>query len=157
MDFLFEPHKVLLLLLNECKVDFLLIGGYSVIYYGYSRGTNDMDLWLKPDNNNKLKLLSSLQKYGIQPNDLKRLSEIDFTTTNVFYIGNVPYKIDFLTKVQNVNWDEAIVNANYFPFQNIQIPIVNYNDLILMKIASNRLKDQADVEELQKIRKFKKK
>lgn len=128
MDFLFKPHKELLVSLVENEVDFMLIGGYSVIYYGYSRGTNDMDLWLKPDNANKLKLLDALQKYSIHPFDLKKLSEIDFTKTNMFYIGKAPLKVDFLTKVQNVNWEDAIINARYFPFQKIQIPIVGFND-----------------------------
>jgi len=63
-------------------------------------------------------------------------------------------KVDFLTQVQNVSWDSAIKNVKYFPFYNIQVPIVGYHDLILMKIASSRLKDQADVEELQKIVKY---
>jgi hypothetical protein len=157
MDFLFKPHKELLILLSEHKVDFLLIGGYSVIFYGYNRGTNDMDLWLKPDNANRAKLLNALQKFGIQQTDLKTLSEVDFTKTSMFHIGKKPYRVDFLTKVQNVAWDDAIKNVKLLPFQNILVPIVGYNELVLMKITSDRLKDKADVEELQKIRKAKNK
>lgn len=157
MNILFKAHKELLILLLECKVDFMLIGGYSVIYYGYNRGTNDMDLWLMPDNHNKMKLLQALKKFGINPADLKKLETLDFTETRMFFIGEAPDKIDFLTKVQNVVWGEAIRNVRYFSFDNHQIPIVDFDDLILMKMASNRLKDKADVEELQRIRKFRKK
>ncbi len=153
MDFLFKPHKELLILLSEHKVDFLLIGGYSVIYYGYNRGTNDMDLWLKPDNENKNKFINALQKFGINPLDIDKLKKIDFSKTSMFYIGSPPDRIDFLTKVQNVEWDDAIKHVKYFPFENLQIPIVGFNELILMKMASDRMKDKADVEELQKIRK----
>lgn len=157
MDILFKAHKELLILLLESNVDYMLIGGYSVIYYGYNRGTNDMDLWLMPDNQNKLKLLQALKKFGINPADLKKLEALDFTETRMFFIGEAPDKIDFLTKVQNVVWEEAIRNVNYFEYEGHLIPIVDFEDLILMKMASNRLKDKADVEELQKIRKFRKK
>ena len=157
MDFLYKAHKELLILLAQHKVDFILIGGYSVIYYGYNRGTGDLDLWLRPDNKNKIKLLKALQEFGIQSLDLDKLGKINFTGTNMFFIGGAPEKIDFLTNVQNVIWDEAIHNVRYLPFENIQVPVVGYHDLILMKISSDRLKDKADIEELQKIRKFKEK
>jgi len=156
MDFLYKTHKELLILLVEYKVDFMLIGGYSVIYYGYNRGTGDLDLWLMPNNQNKIKLLKALRIFGIKPLDLNKLEKIDFTETNMFFIGEAPEKIDFLTHVQNVVWDEAIKNVRYLPFKNIQVPVVGYHDLLLMKMASDRLKDKADVEELQKIRKFRK-
>jgi hypothetical protein len=154
MDFLYNTHKELLILLVKNKVDFMIIGGYSVIYYGYNRGTGDLDLWLKPDNENKIKVLKALRKFGIKSVDLNKLEKIDFTDTNVFFIGEAPEKIDFLTKVQNVAWDEAINKVQYLPFENIRVPVVGYNELVLMKLASDRLKDKADVEELQKIRKF---
>ena len=157
MDFLYKAHKELLILLAQHKVEFMLIGGYSVIYYGYNRGTGDLDLWLRPDNKNKIKLLKALQEFGIQSLDLDKLGKINFTDTNMFFIGESPEKIDFLTHVQNVIWDEAIRNVRYLPFENIQVPVVGYHDLILMKISSDRLKDKADIEELQKIRKFKEK
>jgi len=156
MDFLYKTHKELLILLVEYKVDFMLIGGYSVIYYGYNRGTGDLDLWLMPNNQNKIKLLKALRIFGIKPLDLNKLEKIDFTETNMFFIGEAPEKIDFLTHVQNVVWDEAIKNVRYLPFKNIQVPVVGYHDLLLMKMASDRLKDKADVEELQKIRKYRK-
>lgn len=152
MDALFKPHRQILFSLIDHHVEFILIGGYSVIYYGYSRGTNDLDIWLKPDNKNKIKLLNALDNYGIDSTDLKKLANVDFTKTSMFYIGKKPNKIDFLTKVQNVDWNEAIKNVKYFPFNNKKIPIVGFHDLIKMKIASERLKDKADVEELQKIR-----
>jgi len=67
------------------------------------------------------------------------------------------FLFDFLSQVQNLSWESAIKNVKYFPFYNIQVPIVGYHDLILMKVASSRLKDRADVEELQKIMKYRKK
>lgn len=53
MDILLEDHKQLLISLLDSGVDFMLIGGYAVIHYGYERTTADMDIWLRPDNGKK--------------------------------------------------------------------------------------------------------
>jgi hypothetical protein len=58
-----DEHKAILLQLLKYKVDFMLIGGYAVIYHGYGRTTGDMDIWLKPDNENRDKLIPVL-RYG---------------------------------------------------------------------------------------------
>ena len=34
-------------LLNSEKVEYLLVGGYAVIHYGYSRATGDIDIWVR--------------------------------------------------------------------------------------------------------------
>ncbi len=153
MDFLFSKHRKLLAILFAHKVNFMLIGGYSVIYYGYSRGTGDMDIWLKPDNENKMRFLEALKIFGINHQDVERVGNLDFTKTSMFFIGKAPDKIDFLTKVQNVSWEEAIPRMNIFQFEDLKIPIVGFDELILMKMATDRMKDKADVEELQRIRK----
>ena len=61
MNFLIEKHKEILIDLINSRVDFLLVGGYAVIYHGYVRTTGDMDVWLKPDNENKLKFIPVLE------------------------------------------------------------------------------------------------
>jgi hypothetical protein len=53
MDVMLREHKAFLLLLLKYKVEFILIGGYAVIFYGYERTTADMDIWLRPDNKNR--------------------------------------------------------------------------------------------------------
>ncbi len=156
MELLANEHIELLERLTEASVDFILIGGYSVVYYGYSRTTNDMDLWLKPDNLNKIKFLNAMKNYGIHQSDLSRLEQIDFRQTNMFFVGKEPVKVDFLTHVVGVNWDEAIKKVAFLSVKNFRIPVVDYDDLITMKMLSSRLKDKADVEELQKINKYKK-
>jgi hypothetical protein len=44
----------------------MLIGGYAVIHYGYARTTADMDIWLQPDNENKIRFISALRDYEIE-------------------------------------------------------------------------------------------
>ena len=157
MNFLIEKHKEMLIDLMNSSVDFLLVGGYAVIYHGYVRSTGDMDVWLKPDNENKLKLLSVLEKHLTDKSGIEKVKKLDFAEVIVFHIGKEPEKIEFLTKIGGVNFDEVFSHKALLPIRNYQIPVLHLNDLIANKLMSGRLKDKADVEELQKIEKLKKK
>lgn len=53
MKIITKTHRQFLITFYDAHVEFLLIEGYAVIYHGYPRFTSDMDIWLKPDNENK--------------------------------------------------------------------------------------------------------
>lgn len=151
-----NDHQQLLSAMIKNKVDFMLVGGYAVIYYGYDRNTGDMDVWLKTGNENRDKLINALKDFGIVEEHLETLRQMNFTNpVPVFYFGNVPRKIDFITLISNVNFEDAIQQVNYIRLEEIEIPVINYNQLILSKLTSSRLKDKADIEELQRINKYK--
>ena len=134
----------------------MLIGGYAVIHYGYERLTTDMDIWLKPDNANRDRFINALKEFGIEQSGIEHLSSMDFTDAQVFFFGKVPRRIDFLTKVSGIDFDEAISQVNFFLFQDIKVPVIHYNHLIRTKMNTGRLKDKADIEELEKINKYRK-
>ena len=153
-----EEHRELLLALIKHKVDFILIGGYAVIHYGYDRNTGDMDIWIKTGNENRDKLVLALQAFGIIDEHLSILSEMDFSNpVPVFYFGNEPRRFDFVTMISNVTFEEAIKQVNYINLESFQIPVIHYDHLIASKLTSSRLKDKADIEELEKINKYRKK
>lgn len=77
---------------------------------------------------------------------------MDFNEATVFSMGTVPQKIDFFTKVSQVDFDDAYTKVVLKEFDELLLLFVHYNDLVLMKITTGRLKDQADIEELQKIK-----
>lgn len=154
MDILIPEFKRLLSILLNHEVRFMLIGGYSVIYYGYERSTTDMDVWLEPSESNKSKLINALKELELSEESISQLSNLDFNVPQVFYYGQSPKRIDFLTHIQNVNFPEAFSRANSIPIDGKFIRIIHFDDLILSKISSERLKDRADVEELQRINKF---
>ncbi|HBX50719.1 MAG: hypothetical protein A2275_05360 [Bacteroidetes bacterium RIFOXYA12_FULL_35_11] len=155
-NILLPEFKKMLLLLKKHDVDFLLIGGYAVIYYGYDRVTGDMDIWLDATKDNKIKLCKALNEFGINEESIKKVKKLNFEETHFFYFGQKPQKIDFLTKVNLINFKEAFEMANYFPLQNQQIPVIHYEHLILTKISNKRSKDKTDIEELQRILKYRK-
>ncbi|MEO7924706.1 MAG: hypothetical protein ABIR30_13575 [Chitinophagaceae bacterium] len=158
MNVFIDEHQQLLKALIHNKVSFLLIGGYAVIHYGYERTTGDLDIWVQLGNENKDKLMKALEEFGIEEPDIKQLQKMDFTKpVPLFYIGEKPRRIDFITLISNVNYEEAIKEANYFLLdEEINIPVIHYNHLILSKSTSSRLKDKADIEELQRINKYRK-
>jgi predicted nucleotidyltransferase len=152
-----EEHRQILFALIKHKVDFIIIGGYAVIHYGYDRNTGDMDIWLQTGNENRDKLLNALRDFGIIDEHLETLKKMDFTNpVTVFYFGEIPRKIEFITLISNVKFENAIQHVNYFPLENEKIPVIHYNDLILSKLTSTRLKDKADIEELERINKYRK-
>lgn len=157
MDILLEEHKRFLWLLLKYKVEFILIGGYAVIYYGYERGTADMDLWLKPTNENRDKFIAAMLEHGISDETTNALQKMDFTTAKVLTIGNKPSQIDFLTKVQGVTYEEADKEKRILPMKDWAIPVIHYHHLITMKMVTGRPQDKVDVDVLQKINKQKKK
>lgn len=151
MDVFFEPHRKMLRMLHEFNVDFMLVGGFAVNYYGFNRPTGDMDIWLKPQNENKDKLLLALTAYGFNSESISYVQSLDFNDTLVFSCGELPFRIDFLTKISGVNYAEAEPQALKTTMENINVNIIHIHHLVLSKISNNRTKDKLDVEELQKI------
>ncbi|HRH99587.1 MAG TPA: hypothetical protein PK006_00925 [Saprospiraceae bacterium] len=157
MNLFYPEHKMILEALNACEIRYLLIGGYAVIAYGYGRTTGDLDIWIDPSDVNKKNLLVAFHGLGIMQEDIDLLEKMDFNEATVFSFGEVPQKIDFLTKISQVNFAEAYDNKTVIEFEGLLLPFIRYQDLILSKIASGRTKDKADIEELQRIQEYRKK
>jgi hypothetical protein len=74
----------------------------------------------------------------------------------VFVDGKEPYKIDFMTRISGVNFEEAWDKKIIAELDGLKIPFIHLHHLILSKISNNRTKDKLDVEELQKIQALRK-
>jgi hypothetical protein len=158
MNIFHNEHFELLKILIRNKVNFLLIGGVAVNFYGYSRPTGDLDIWLEPTNENKLKLIICLEEIGILSEDIKIIRNVDFSIPIAFHIGNnPPFVIDFLTKIAGVKWHDAWSLKTILELETLQIPFIHLNHLKQNKIASGRAKDINDVEQLQRIEQLRKK
>ncbi len=151
MNLFIELHQKLIKKLIDGKVDFIIIGGYSVIFHGYKRTTGDVDIWLNPDNNNKKKLLSVLKDLGFTTDELNSIDNIDFTKHTAFSLWNEPEKVDFITIINLVSYVEASTQKIIADVDGMQIPFLHLNHLILSKINTGRLQDKADIEKLQEI------
>ncbi len=154
---IFEPLFIdVIEKLLQNNVEFLLIGGYAVNYYGYGRYTGDIDFWLRPDNANKQNFLKALHELKRNPIEIEEIGKLDFALAQVLSIGELPLRIDFLTKVNLVSFNEAWQKRRAFPLKNLELQVVDYHHLILMKLNTGRPKDKLDIDELQRINRLKK-
>ncbi|MCK9613601.1 MAG: DUF6036 family nucleotidyltransferase [Bacteroidales bacterium] len=155
MNITHPAHQEMLAALLEYKVDFILVGGYAVIFHGYVRTTGDMDVWLRPTEENKIKLMEVFTQLKFNPGDIKIIEKLNFSDVVIFHIGEEPERIDFLTRIEGLNFDEAFSRKVFLKLENYKFPVLMYDDLITSKIVTGRLKDKADVEQLIKVRKDK--
>jgi len=134
--------------LNNQQVEYILVGGYSVILHGYARNTGDMDLWVNPTIDNYNKLVKSFHEFGMPVFDMTEKNFLHNESFDVFTFGRPPVSIDIMKKVKGLDFEIAyqhsvIVEADGFP-----IRMVDYRDLIKAKMASGRPKDLNDIENL---------
>ena len=146
-----EQHQKLIRNLLLERVDFIIIGGYSVIFHGYKRTTGDVDIWLKPVNDNRDKVMKALLLTGFEKEDLKEISEQDFSKYLVFSIWDEPEKADFITRINLVEYEDADKQKVTLDWEGLNIPFLHLNHLILSKMNTGRLQDKADIEKLQQL------
>lgn len=141
-----KDFKEFIVLLNEKKVEYLLVGGYAVILHGYSRFTGDLDIWVKPENNNAKKILEVLRDFGFSSLEL---DVEDFTKEDkIVQLGYQPLRIDLITSVTGISFEECYESAVYFTIDDISVRTINKEHLKKNKRASGRHKDLDDLEHL---------
>jgi len=142
-----QDFKDFLKLLNSRGVNYLLIGGYAVGYYGYPRATADMDIWVDVQNKDNLNnLILALNDFGIT---------VDATNSKLFEqkgqmvrIGFPPVRLEILSEIDGVNFSECFGNKKEIEIDGIKVTIISKEDLIKNKTASARYKDLDDLENL---------
>ena len=133
-------------LLNENKVEYMLIGGYAVSFYGYPRFTGDIDIWINNTKRNAEKVLNSMSEFGIP---VKKIKIEDLTSNepmNGLYFGKEPFRIDIITALENLSFKESYKSIKKIKVNKVTIKVISKTDLIKNKIKSGRYKDLADVE-----------
>nr|WP_236615460.1 nucleotidyltransferase [Rhodopirellula europaea] len=136
----------MLLALSDAKIDFLLVGAYAVAAHGHPRATGDLDLWVRPDAETAPKVYRVLAEFGAPLHDL---TVDDLATPGmVFQIGIEPSRIDILTAISGVAFDDAWENKLNIELDDIKLNVIGRDDLIVNKRACGRPKDIADAETL---------
>ncbi|RJP93672.1 MAG: hypothetical protein C4518_05665 [Desulfobacteraceae bacterium] len=141
-----KDFKELLELFNVHHVDYLIVGGYALALHGSPRYTGDIDLLIKPDQKNAERILKSLDAFGFGSIGLR---EEDLTTPEkVIQLGYPPVRIDIMTSLSGVSWEEAYNGRVSGRYGDIQIFYIGREQLILNKKTTSRKKDLADLEAL---------
>jgi predicted nucleotidyltransferase len=144
---LFPDFRKLLESLNSAGVEYLVLGGYAVIHYGYRRTTDDLDIWIAIDPDNARKISRVLQEFGGFPPSKVKPSMFQ-VHGKVFIFGREPVRIDLLTSPSGLDFAASYARRNMVDWDGLQVPLISFEDLKANKRASGRAKDLADLENL---------
>lgn len=134
--------------LSDARVVFMVIGAHAVAVYARPRATGDLDIWVRPTPDNAERVWEALVAFGAP---LDRLTREDLVADDVvFQIGVAPSRIDILTTIGGVQFDEAWSRRNEVELWGLTVPVIGREDLIRSKRATGRERDLADLAELER-------
>ena len=140
-------YRDILSILSEKKAKFLLVGAYAMAAHGYPRSTMDIDILVMPDQKNATLVLQAIADFGAPIGDLS--SEDLQKEGLVFQIGAAPCRIDILTSIDGIKFEDAFARSEIITIEGISIHVLSIHDLMINKRATGRTKDLADVEMLE--------
>ncbi|MES2778257.1 MAG: nucleotidyltransferase [Bacteroidota bacterium] len=132
---------------NAANVDYILVGGYSVIMHGHNRSTGDMDIWVRQTEDNYRKIEQAFTIFQMPMFDMT-LHKFMSQTNDVFTFGRSPVAIDIITNLKGLEFEFAFGNSSIVNIENFDVRLIHLNDLILAKKAVGRPRDIDDIEHL---------
>jgi hypothetical protein len=141
-----NDFKEFLQLLNSENVEYLLVGGYAVGCYGYSRATGDMDIWIAVRPTNAAALIRALRRFGFAADSLS--AEMFLASDKVLRIGMAPLRIDLVTSVDGVEFDRCHARRVVKTLDGVEVSVICLDDLKANKRALGRPKDLDDLQHL---------
>jgi hypothetical protein len=142
-----QDFKELLLTFNAHNVEYLVVGAHALAAHGHVRATKDLDVWVRPDEKNAPRVLRALSEFGaptveLTVDDLSRKGTI-------FQIGMPPLRIDIITDIDGVEFDDAWPDRLETMFGGVPASVISRQHLITNKKTAARLQDLADVQQLE--------
>lgn len=138
--------KEFLKLLNEHKVEYLLVGGYAVGYYGYPRATADLDIWVAIQPQNAEKIVAALKEFGFDLPEL--LPALFLKEDQIIRLGVPPIRIEIITTLSGVRFDICYAARHVDVLDGVQVNLISFEQLKTNKKAAGRHKDLSDLENL---------
>lgn len=133
--------------LTVTKTEFVVVGGYALAHHGCPRFTGDIDVLVRPTEENAARVLEALRRFGFGSLDIG-LADLS-GPGRVVQLGFPPQRIGILTSIDGVDWSEASRSPSIDRAAGIEIPYISRDALLRNKRASGRLKDLADAEALE--------
>ena len=141
-----KDFEEFLALLNKHEVEFLIVGGYALAFHGAPRFTGDIDVFVKADRSNAERMLEVLADFGFGSLDIAK--EDFLRPNNIIQLGVPPVRIDLITSISGVTWEDANESKDEGLFGNVSVSFISKQQFINNKRASGRKKDLADLESL---------
>jgi hypothetical protein len=140
--------KDLLSALSDEGAEFLIVGAHAVMLYTAPRYTKDLDIWVRPTSENAERVYRALRVFGAP---LHELTPGDLAVPGtIFQIGIAPNRIDILTSLEAVTFEEAWERRASSTYGGVPIALLSAEDLLKNKRAVGRPQDLVDVDRLEK-------
>jgi hypothetical protein len=128
------------------EVRCLVVGAYALAHHGRPRATGDLDVWIDPTPTNAARVMRALAAFGVPLHDVR---EDDFSRPGVvFQMGVPPARIDVLTDLTGLSFDEAWPDREPGRFGPLAVDFIGRDAFVRNKRATGRTKDLSDVEGL---------
>jgi len=139
-------YRDILSAFSEENVEYLLVGAYALAAHGLVRATGDIDLWVSASEDNAARIMDALARFGAP---LHQIEARDFETPGtVFQIGVAPRRIDILTSIDAVEFEEAWPERQEVEVAGLKVPVIGRHHLLRNKRATGRPQDIADAARL---------
>ena len=134
---------------NAHDVRYLVVGGYAFSFHAKPRFTKDLDVWVDPVDSNAVRVWDALAAFGAPLTELSRDDLAEPGT--IFQIGLPPNRIDVLTVLEGVAFDEAWLQRVVGNYGDQSVPFLSREHLVRNKRAVGRTQDLADAEALEQL------
>jgi len=138
--------KDLFELFNRYEVEYLIVGAYALAFHGAPRYTGDIDILVRPETDNARRIVEAIDEFGfgsfgLTPPDFEK-------PDNVIQLGVPPVRIDIITSLTGVSWEEAVAGRIEGVYGGTLVYYIGREEFIANKRAIGRKKDLADIEAL---------
>ena len=137
-----QDWKEFLDALRSENVKFLLIGGHALAFHVEARLTEDLDVFVEPSPDNAARVVRALTRFGF--GDMVSAEELA-VPDKVFMLGVKPWRIDLLTGIDGVSFEEAWGSRIEASFHGTDLSVIGRDALLRNKRAAGRKKDLMDV------------
>ena len=134
--------------LNSNRVEYPIVGALAVSWHGYPRYSADVDFLVRPSRGNAELLLKAIHQFGFGSLDMS-VDDLN-VPGKVIQLGHEPNRIDLMTSVTGVSFDEAWQTRSSGDLDGIPVNFIGRTALLRNKESTGRAKDRIDAEELRK-------
>ncbi|MEI6666596.1 MAG: hypothetical protein WCP29_00465 [Acidobacteriota bacterium] len=132
--------------LNDQGVEYLVVGGYAVGYYGYPRATADIDLWVAIHPDNASRVLQAVHAFGFDRPELT--VALLMKPDQIIRMGIPPFRIELMTTISGVEFNQCYRSRTVAELDDVTVSLISLAHLKINKRAAGRFKDLDDLEHL---------
>jgi hypothetical protein len=119
--------------LQEEDADFLVVGAFAMAAHGVPRATGDLDLWVRPHRRNAERVMRALLRFGAPVASANLTAEDLVNPDMVFQMGRPPRRIDVITGIDGVSFDDAWPNRLVLEVEGSEVPFLGRGELLRNK------------------------